>query len=256
MKGLVRTIVSLVLPRKKNHASGRDILLKLAPPGGVYAEVGVYKGDFSQRTLEVARPSKLHLIDPWRLQTSEVDDTSLYGKGRGVSQDNMDAIYDGVSKRFEGPIKAGVVLLHRATSLEAAATFPEGYFDFIYIDGDHLYDAVKADLHAYFPKVKPGGYLADDDYKEPGWWGDGVERAADEFAQQPGIKSFEVRGHQFWVRKEGLDLHRRLRGPARSCRKRAEKATMTRATQARTVATHPIGIWGTAPIPGNPAIVC
>ena len=42
------------------------------------------------------------------------------------------------------------------------------YFDWIYIDGNHTYEYVKQDLEGYRPKVKPGGYMAGDDYGTKG----------------------------------------------------------------------------------------
>lgn len=52
--------------------------------------------------------------------------------------------------------------------------------DFLFIDGNHDYDAVLEDFKNYFPKVKPGGYIAMHDYfpnsPTPAmpWWGPNV----------------------------------------------------------------------------------
>jgi hypothetical protein len=35
----------------------------------------------------------------------------------------------------------------------------------VFIDADHTYEAVKADIAAWLPKVKPDGILAGHDYK-------------------------------------------------------------------------------------------
>jgi methyltransferase family protein len=40
---------------------------------------------------------------------------------------------------------------------------PTHYFDWIYVDGDHQYEAVKKGLESYLPKVKPGGFITGDD---------------------------------------------------------------------------------------------
>jgi len=37
--------------------------------------------------------------------------------------------------------------------------FEDRCFDFIFIDGDHTYDAVRKDFELYFSKVKSGGYI-------------------------------------------------------------------------------------------------
>jgi len=49
-------------------------------------------------------------------------------------------------------------------SVRAAKQFKDGYFDFVYIDADHSYDGVTADLEAWYPKVRKGGMLAGHDY--------------------------------------------------------------------------------------------
>jgi cephalosporin hydroxylase len=52
--------------------------------------------------------------------------------------------------------------------------------DFIYIDGDHSYQAVLGDLTNYWDLLRPGGILVGDDFDEKGGW-PGVVKAAREF---------------------------------------------------------------------------
>jgi len=81
----------------------------------------------------------------------------------------------------------------RVRSTDAAALFPDGSLDFAFVDADHSYAAVRADLSAWWPKVRAGGLLCGHDY---GVYGDatgewGVRRAVDEFAgtiqRKPGL---------------------------------------------------------------------
>ncbi len=44
------------------------------------------------------------------------------------------------------------------------ATFPDEYFDMIYIDGDHTYDGVRKDVCVADKKLKPNGVLVFNDY--------------------------------------------------------------------------------------------
>ena len=56
-------------------------------------------------------------------------------------------------------------------------------FDLCYIDADHSYEAVKADIEACKSLVRPGGYIGGHDY---GWWDcPGVKPAVDELLGQP-----------------------------------------------------------------------
>lgn len=176
-------------------------MLARMPRGSICAEIGVYKGSFSAKILEVVRPLRLHLIDPWKYERAPDYRESWYGGEKGGSQENMDAIYQSVLRRFGPWIQSGAVQVHRAASSDAATAMPDDYFDWIYVDGNHRYEFVKEDLEAYFPKVKAGGYLAGDDYGEGGWWEGGVKRAVDEFASTSRAELLWVEQGQFCLKK-------------------------------------------------------
>jgi hypothetical protein len=77
--------------------------------------------------------------------------------------------------------------------------FPDAYFDWVYVDGDHSYEGCSRDLELYAPKVRSGGFLLVDDYKT-GWWGDGLIRAVDEFAARPAVEWVARQGDQVVLR--------------------------------------------------------
>jgi hypothetical protein len=56
------------------------------------------------------------------------------------------------------------VKLIKGFSVEVAAEFPDEFFDFVYIDADHTYAAVRADILAWWPKVRSGGVLGGHDF--------------------------------------------------------------------------------------------
>jgi predicted O-methyltransferase YrrM len=117
------------------------------------AEIGVMKGNYSAHILREWRGRELISVDPWleRPENAEHARTVL-----GAFGDRSRIV--------------------QATSTEAAAEVPDRDLDFAYIDALHDYDSVKADLEAWFPKVRPGGILAGHDYPMPG-----VRAAVDEF---------------------------------------------------------------------------
>ncbi len=161
--------------------SRRDFLFDQVPADSVGAEIGVLRGDFTARVLDVAKPSRYHLIDPWYCSDESDTKGARWGTAQSMTQAKMDAMHDSVAQRFANDIQADRIIINRQGSVEAAAQFEDEYFDWVYIDGNHLYEAVKADLEYYLPKVKRGGFLMGDDYDVKGWWGDGLNRAVDEF---------------------------------------------------------------------------
>lgn len=181
---------------KNNRDYDRKKLLRRLPRNAVVAEVGVFQGDFSRMILDFAAPRQLHCIDPWKYQPESAFADALYG-GQAGSQLHMDRIFQRVIERFQADIMQARVVVHRSSSAEAAARFAQGFFDWVYIDGNHTYEYVWDDLCNFAPKIKPGGFLAGDDYATPGWWQDGVTRAVDEFLQRGRAKSIHIEGSQF-----------------------------------------------------------
>jgi hypothetical protein len=67
-------------------------------------------------------------------------------------------------------------------STAAAYKFPNEAFDFVHIDADHSYDACLADCRAWWPKIKPFGFLAGHDIDNPAT--PGVRKAVEEFSRE------------------------------------------------------------------------
>lgn len=156
--------------------TSREKLLPYLPKGGVGAEIGVAEGAYSAAILAAAKPKELHLIDPWSHLERGPDllvanelladvDSALERGEKAEPPPNWkgDEIYEKVVARFEGDPR---VRLHRQYSYRAAADFPEGYFDFVYIDGNHNYEFVLRDLKDFAARLKPGGLLFGHDFFE------------------------------------------------------------------------------------------
>tara|TARA_R100001509_G_scaffold153787_1_gene114914 strand:+ start:190 stop:432 length:243 start_codon:yes stop_codon:yes gene_type:complete len=65
--------------------------------------------------------------------------------------------------------------------------YQDNSIDFLYVDGNHSYEAVLQDITLYYPKVKSGGLIIFDDYSEPG-----VAKAALEFCSSIGKQITET----------------------------------------------------------------
>jgi cephalosporin hydroxylase len=58
----------------------------------------------------------------------------------------------------------GNVFYSRGKSLDALAHVKDSDLDFIYVDGDHRYEAVLADIKGWRPKLRDGAVLAGHDW--------------------------------------------------------------------------------------------
>lgn len=74
----------------------------------------------------------------------------------------------------------------RGYSETVAKEFGKETIDMVYIDADHSYDSVKADILAWSDKVKVGGLIAGHDYCMPD-----VSRAVDEIFKKENIRYFK-----------------------------------------------------------------
>ena len=137
----------------------------------------------ARRSFRKTNPKRLHLIDPWVSVNDELRLRSWYGAA-SRSQVDMDQIHAYVMRRFSTAIAAERVVVHRTPSATALAAMPDRSLDWIYIDGDHRYEGVIADLRLGFAKVKPGGLICGDDYMPGNWWEDGVIRALHDFLHE------------------------------------------------------------------------
>lgn len=54
-------------------------------------------------------------------------------------------------------------------SVRAARLFSDASLDWVHLDARHDYASVKADIEAWLPKIRSGGWLSGDDYNEDKW---------------------------------------------------------------------------------------
>jgi hypothetical protein len=186
--------------RWRRRRAERAKLLSLLPKDAVCAEVGTYRGDFAAAILKTSKPKQLYLIDSWEHRSEEKYEGASYGGHALAGQQGMDAMYESVVARFRAEIDSGAIVVKRARSPDAAAGFADESLDWVYIDADHSYEGVRHDLDAYYGKVKPGGFIAGDDYGQGDkWFGHGVTRAVDEFASHSA--QLTIIGAQFLLEK-------------------------------------------------------
>jgi len=133
-------------------------LFRELPPKTVGAEIGVYRGAFSERILETG-VAHLHLIDCWQFQPGEYEKDPS-----NVNQGAQDTNHREVQQKFSKEIMQGRVMIHRKFSSDAANDFEPGSLDWVYIDADHTYQGCFQDLIRWSAKVKRGGFIMGHDY--------------------------------------------------------------------------------------------
>lgn len=143
-------------------------------------EIGVSYGGFAFHLRNTWKGEMLHLVDRW-VHVPEWRDSA------NVDPEKQEEYYRHVCRTFH---PARNTQIYRMDSVEASAKFEDKFFDWIYIDADHSYDAVKKDINAWFPKLKPGGVMAGHDYMNGDVWGCyfEVKRAVDEWVKERGIQ--------------------------------------------------------------------
>ncbi len=127
-------------------------------------EVGVAYGYHAEHLLDNLPSVDYQGVDPYLAGYDPKDPfvadvAALFGD---TPQKAMDRLYAAVNAKLNAYNGRGNLL--RKPSVTCATRFADGYFDLVYIDGDHTYAGVMADLETWYGKVRPGGILCGDDF--------------------------------------------------------------------------------------------
>jgi len=132
-----------------------DLTDKVARQNVLVAEIGSWKGLSTLFLGLQVRPyrGKVFVIDHWR---GDPGDQVIIAKQRdvfGIFRRNMIMMSLWHTEVFP-------LLMD---SLTASQIFADHILDLVFIDADHRYDAVKADIDNWLPKVKVGGIISGHD---------------------------------------------------------------------------------------------
>jgi hypothetical protein len=124
-------------------------------------EVGSHRGWFLS-ILSLSKPDHLVGVDVW-----DKYDKEAYSKHPGyynlIFPHCLNKIWREKAQAMAEKSDLNIDIIVDL-SVEAAKQFEDGYFDFVYIDANHTYESVIADLEAWYPKVRKGGMIAGHDY--------------------------------------------------------------------------------------------
>ena len=155
--------------------------LSRAKNGDHFVELGAYLGrsaafmavEIANRNLEI----KFDVIDNFSGVAGHESDGDIYSK----CVKNLERVKDYVN-------------LIKADSLDIVNEYEDESLAFIFIDAAHDYDSVIQDLRAWYPKLKPDGFFAGDDYSKD--W-PGVVQAVQEFAQEQNLELVPIIAPQY-----------------------------------------------------------
>jgi len=144
-------------------------------------EIGVGDGTNAVNILECFPSMQLFLVDPWA--------------GNPRRSKRYYRAVEGEARAKLEPYRDRAIVV-RGKSAEFASLIADKAFDFVYIDGDHSYDAVGLDLVLWHRRVKDGGILAGHDYVETKKHG--VKRAVDDYVSYYNIKLGTFSDNWYW----------------------------------------------------------
>ena len=143
------------------------------------AEVGIGYGTHAKYILKNNLAlERLYLIDPMVFYPNDNFARDIMNCNAVIPGNNFNELYDHIQEELR-PFGDRHTMF-RVKSLDVTnEQIAEGALDAVFLDGDHSYAAVTADLEFWWKKIRSGGQLVGDDY-----WISSVEQAVTEFAQK------------------------------------------------------------------------
>lgn len=160
--------------------------------GGFIVEVGTWCG-WSAAVMALGGPTVL-CIDTFTMSDTYIQEMAAVLRNREAPNLRSGTL-DLFARRIADAGLGGRVVAVKAKSVEAAQAMATEVADLVFLDADHTLEAVRADLLAWVPIVKPGGLLCLDN-----WEILGVQRAVLE-ARETLLEGWSepVEGcHQIW----------------------------------------------------------
>jgi hypothetical protein len=145
-------------------------------PHPIGVEVGVLKGVNASRLLADWQDLFLVLVDHWGIWDAPLPEYEQGWKVYNKCVENLRPYRDRC-------------LVLQCSSVAAAVMLPDAWFDFVFLDADHRYEATRNSIYAWLPKVKSGGTIGGHDYAiQKNQYGWNVKDAVDEFVVDYGCE--------------------------------------------------------------------
>lgn len=118
------------------------------------AEIGVEFGGYTDQYINYFESPEVHLVDLWSTEGNE----DPYFKDQ---PEQLEYALQQINRKYGDD---GRVRICKGLADEWVDKFDDGFFDWIYIDACHTYEAVKNDITKWLPKVKKGGIISGHDF--------------------------------------------------------------------------------------------
>jgi hypothetical protein len=172
----------------------------------LFVEIGSYFGKSSCYMAELLkeknRSTQFHMIDPWEWDNNYkyydelvCKDINVYDKIDSLKEEHIKVVkevgkdpFKIVQYYFNKFDILNNVTFVKNKSIDVVNNYKDESIDFLYIDGDHSYEAVKNDIILYLPKIKKGGIISGDDYRSY----ESVKKAVDELLGNINLSSYQT----------------------------------------------------------------
>lgn len=156
------------------------------------AEVGIGYGTHAKHILKNTNVDKLYLVDPTKYYPNDGFASDIMAQEPENPGENFNELADLIKEELK-PWSDRYTWFRKESLKITNTEIPDGSLDCIFVDGDHSYAAVRADLDFWWPKVRSGGALLGDDF-----WMDDVARAVNDFAADKNL-------YTHFLKREGTD---------------------------------------------------
>jgi hypothetical protein len=168
---------------------------------GTVVEVGVYQGLMSEHILKTRLDVTWSGVDPWLAADDQpASFVASNDPHARLTQSQQDRFHQDARNRVS---RFGArASIYRLPSVDVAPLLPDASLDMVFLDGDHSYEGVVADLAAWWPKLKEGGWLGGHDWSNPNpAFRFGVDRAVTEWAEREGHDVQLDQGMTWWTQR-------------------------------------------------------
>lgn len=121
------------------------------PADQAIVEIGSYMGMSTVCLAQGSIGARVHAVDPWNL-----------GGQRHASKYAANAVFRAFGRQTRGY----EITAHRGYSVDVASSWDGPPVGLLFIDGEHTYSAVMADIDAWWGHLAPGACVAFHDYDD------------------------------------------------------------------------------------------